>query len=98
MSIDVSVLLPIIGFLVAVVNVLTQVIKKATYDKMPTNILVLVLSVALTLVTFFAYAQISTITVTWYMIVAAVVVGFFVAYAAMFGFDKFKEVMNWVNE
>ena len=29
----------------------------------------------------------------WYMVVAAVVVGFMVAYAAMFGFDKLKEAI-----
>lgn len=98
MSIDVTVLFPIIGLLVAVVNIVTQVIKKATWDKLPTNVVVLLLSVTLTLVVFFAYAQITAVAVTWYMVVAAVVVGFFVAYAAMFGFDKLKEILNWGNK
>lgn len=31
----------------------------------------------------------------WYIIVALVIIGFMVAYAAMFGFDKLKEIMNW---
>ena len=30
-----------------------------------------------------------------FVVVALVVAGFMVAYAAMFGFDKLKEVMNW---
>lgn len=94
---DIISLLPVIGLLVAVVNIITQVIKKATWDIVPTNIVVLVLSVALTLVAFFAYAQIQAVAVEWYMIAAAVVVGFFVAYAAMFGFDKLKEVLDWRN-
>ena len=99
MEIDIAVLLPVIGALVAVVNILTQVIKKATWDIMPTNFLVLQLSIALTLVTFFAYAQITELAVTWYMVAAAVVVGFFVAYAAMFGFDKLKETIGvWKHE
>ena len=29
------------------------------------------------------------------MIAALVVAGFMVAYAAMFGFDKLREIMNW---
>lgn len=95
MSIDIAVLFPIIGALVAVVNIVTQVIKKTTRDKLPTNVVVLLLSVVLTLVAFFAYAQIEALSVAWYMVVAAVVVGFFVAYAAMFGFDKLKESLDW---
>lgn len=98
MQIDVSVLLPIIGALVAVVNIVTQVLKKVTWDKLPTNILVLLLSVALTVAAFFAYAQITALAVTWYMVVAAVVAGFAVAYAAMFGFDKLKETIGGVKK
>lgn len=37
---------------------------------------------------------IKAITVVWYMVVAAVVLGFLVAYAAMFGFDKLKEALT----
>lgn len=94
MSVDISVLLPIIGALVAVVNIVTQVLKKVTWDKIPTNVMVLLLSVALTVATFLAYSQITALAVTWYMVVAAVVAGFAVAYAAMFGFDKFKETIG----
>lgn len=98
MNLDISVLLPVIGVLVAVVNIVTQVIKKATWDKLPTNIVVLLLSVALTVAAFFAYAQITALAVAWYMIVAAVVAGFFVAYAAMFGFDKLKETIGGMKK
>lgn len=94
MNIDISVLLPIIGALVAVVNIVTQVLKKVTWDKLPTNVVVLLLSVALTVAAFFAYAQVTALSVTWYMVVAAVVAGFAVAYAAMFGFDKLKETIG----
>lgn len=98
MNIDVSVLLPIIGALVAVVNIVTQVLKKVTWDKIPTNIVVLLLSVALTVVSLFAYAQVTALAVTWYMVVAAIVTGFAVAYAAMFGFDKLKETIGGVKK
>lgn len=84
-----------VGALMAVTNIITQVIKKITWDKLPTNILVVVIAEALTLCSGAAYAQMQGITIVWYMPVAAVVVGLFVAYAAMFGFDKLKEALNW---
>ena len=40
-----------------------------------------------TLLAFAAACQIAGIRITWYMVVGAVVLGIFVAYAAMFGFD-----------
>ena len=53
---------------------------------------------ALTLAAFFAYCEIKGVAIVWYMIVAAVVLGFFVAYAAMFGFDKLKEAIAQLNQ
>lgn len=94
---NLSVILSIVGVLVVLTNIITQVLKKLTWEKMPTNILVVIISMALTLVAFFAYCQIKAIAIVWYMIVAAVILGFLVAYAAMFGFDKLKEVLNQIE-
>lgn len=58
-----------------------------------TNIIVQVAE-ALTLAAGGAYASINGLAVTWYMVAAAIVVGLMSAYAAMFGFDKFKEVIQ----
>lgn len=90
---DWSVILSIVGVLVVLTNIIVQVLKQLTWDKLPTNILATVVAIGLTLVAFFAYCQIKSITVLWYMIAAAVVLGFMVAYAAMFGFDKLREVI-----
>lgn len=95
---NLSVVLSIVGVLVVLTNIIVQVVKKVTWGKLPTNILAVIVSMALTLVTFFAYCQIKSITVVWYMIVAAVVMGFLVAYAAMFGFDKLKEALTEFNK
>ena len=92
---ELSVIIAIVGVLVALTNVIVEVAKKATWDKLPTNILALIVAVALTLAAGFAYCQIKAVPITWYIVVAFVVVGFMVAYAAMFGFDKLKEIMNW---
>lgn len=95
---NLSVILSIIGVLVVLTNIIVQVLKKMTWGKLPTNILAVVISMVLTLVAFFAYCQIKAITVVWYMVVAAVVLGFLVAYAAMFGFDKLKEALMEINK
>ena len=93
-----SVILSIVGVLVVVTNIITQVLKQLTWDKLPTNILAVAIAMALTLVVFFAYCQIEGITVVWYMVVAAVVLGFFVSYAAMFGFDKLREAIAQLGQ
>ena len=93
-----STLLTIVGILVVLTNIVVQVLKKVTWGKLPTNILAITVSMVLTLVTFFAYCQIKAIAVVWYMVAAAVVLGFLVSYAAMFGFDKLKEALTQIGK
>lgn len=87
-----SVIISIIGVLVV------QVLKKVTWDKLPTNALAMIVSLVLTLGAFFAYCSIKGIAVVWYMVFAAVVLSFMVAYAAMFGFDKLKEALAQIHK
>ena len=94
---NLSAVLSIVGVLVVLTNIITQVLKKVTWEKLPTNILVVIISMVLTLVAFFAYCQIKAVAVVWYMVVATVVLGFMVAYAAMFGFDKLKEALTQLD-
>ena len=91
---DISMLIPIIGALVALTNIAVEVIKKITWDKLPTNLVATIVAEVLTLVTFFAYTSYKSINVMWYSVVSAIVVGIMVAYAAMFGFDKLKEILH----
>ena len=93
-----STVLTIIGILVVLTNIVVQVLKKVTWGKLPTNILAVIVSMVLTLAVFFAYCQINAITVVWYMVFAAVVLGILVAYAAMFGFDKLKEALAQIDK
>ena len=92
---DLTKMIPIIGVLVALTNIIVQVLKKATWDKLPTNVLALVIAMLLCLVAGIAYCQINVIAITWYLVAALIVLGFLVAYAAMFGFDKLQEIMKW---
>ncbi len=79
------------------VNIIVEVVKRLV-PKVPTTLLATVLSVGITVVAFFAWASHRKLTVLWYYVVAAVILGLFVAYAAMFGFDKFKQAFNRLKE
>lgn len=92
---DISVVITIIGVLVALTNIIVEVAKKATWDKLPTNVLALLVAEFLTITSGIAYCQIKAVPMVWYIVAALVVLGFMVAYAAMFGFDKLRQIMNW---
>ena len=95
---DWSVILSIVGVLVIVTNIVVQVRKKITWDKRPPNILAVRIAMALTRAAFFAYCESKGVAMVWYTVVGAVVRGFFVAYAAMFGFDKLKEAIAQLDQ
>ena len=88
-----ALVLPVVLVLMVVTNIIVEVLKKLTWGKLPTNLLAFAVAMAVTLLAFFAACQIMGVAVTWYMVVGAIVLGVFVAYAAMFGFDKLREVI-----
>lgn len=91
--IDMGALMSVIGLLVLATNIITEVLKH-TFEGLPAQIIALVVSMVLTLATFFGYTAYVGMAITWYMVVGAVVAGFFVSYGAQFGFDKLKEIVN----
>ena len=95
---NLSQLMIAIGALAFVVSIITQVIKGiSVFKKIPTDIVVTVLSMVLTVVALFAYAQYVSLVVAWYLIVAAIICGFFVAFITMFGWSKFKDLWTRFN-
>lgn len=82
--------------LVVTVNIIVEVVKRLI--PIPTDIVVFIVSIAITVLALYIVATIMEITVMWYYAVGAVVLGIFVAYAAMFGFDKFKELYDRLKE
>ena len=86
-------LLLVMAGLVFCVNIIVEVIKK-NFAKVPTSLVATVLSLALTLTAYFAWASHIGLEIEWYHIAGAVIFGLFVAYAAMFGFDKFKQALE----
>ena len=93
-----SQLMVAVGALAFVVSVITEVIKGiGVLKKIPTDIVVIILSMVLTVVAFFAYTQYASLVVTWYLIVAAIIGGFFVAFITMYGWSKLKELWTRFN-
>lgn len=84
-------ILTVVGALVVIVNLITEIAKKLGLVK--TNLFVLILSEVLTFIAFFAYADIKSVHIEWYLVVATIFVGLGVAYAAMFGYDKLKQAL-----
>ena len=93
-----SQLMVAVGALAFVVSVITEVIKGiGVFKRIPTDIVVIILSMVLTVVAFFAYAQYAALVVTWYLIVDAIIGGFFVAFITMYGWSKLKELWTRFN-
>lgn len=94
---NVSTLLAILTVLVGLTNIITQVIKQFTYDKIPSSLLAFIVSEVLSIVALFIFLAIIGSAFVWYYLIVAVIVGFLAAYAAMFGFDKLKEIISsWI--
>lgn len=87
------IILAVIGGLAFMVSLITQVFKGVGFlAKIPTDILVLVLSIGITVTAFVAYMQYIQQTILWYMILAAIMAGFVVAFIAMYGWEKLSEL------
>lgn len=85
-----SQLVVMIGIFVGFVNIITEIAKKLHNFKTAESInqFVTIISVVITVAGLFAYWQLNKLQITWYIIGSFIAVGFMVAYAAMFGFDK----------
>lgn len=84
-----SILLAVMAVLVFATTIIVEVIK-GLLPKVPTNIVAVIVAQIVTVLAAVILCAVLEITIMWYYAVGAVVLGIFVAYAAMFGFDKFK--------
>ena len=84
-----SILLEVMAVLVFATTIIVETIK-GLFPKVPTNIVAVIVSLIVTVLAMVILCTVMEITVMWYYAVGAVVLGLFVSYAAMFGFDKFK--------
>lgn len=93
-TVDVSLVVMLVFGLMLITNLITQVLKKLTWDKIPTNFLVFVISMICSFAAMFLYCHFAALQVTWVAVVVTIALAFAVCYAAMFGFDKFTEMIE----
>ena len=94
---DYAVLMTIIGALTVLTNLVTEVVKPFTRVKIPSEVVAVIIAEVLTLVAYFGWSDYKALPVEWYTVVAAVVVGMLVSYAAQFGFDKLKAALGQIG-
>lgn len=75
--------------LVFATTIIVEVVK-GLFKRVPTNIVAVAVSLIVTILATVILCAVMDIPILWYYIVGAILLGIFVAYASMFGFDKFK--------
>lgn len=95
-NIDIGILVTAAGVLVILTNALTELFK-SMFGKFPAQITATIVALFLTISTVIAYLNINQIPVQWYIIVGAIVAGFFVSYTAQFGYDKLQEIIKLIG-
>lgn len=84
-----SILMAVMAVLVFATTIIVELIK-GLFPKVPTNFVAVIVAQIITDLSAVILCSVMEITIMWYYAVGAVVLGLFVGYAAMFGFDKFK--------
>ena len=92
-----SILMAVMAVLVFITTIIVEVIK-GLFPKVPTNFVAAAVAQIVTVLAAIILCTVLEITVMWYYAVGAVVLGIFVGYAAMFGFDKFKAAWDKLKE
>lgn len=88
-------LMTVIGILAFMVSAITEVTKNiSVLKKIPTDLLVIILSAALCLVAYFSYTSYFNIGIQWYCITGCLIAAFIVAFVAMYGWEKLSVLYN----
>ena len=85
-----SIVMGVMAALVFATTVIVEVVK-SLFPKVPTNFVAVTVALSISVLALLVLCAVESIPVTWYYVAGAVILGLFVGYAAMFGFDKFKE-------
>ena len=79
-------------------NIIVQVLKTLLGQAVPSNLLAFIVAVVVTVAAGYAAWSYYKLAVTGWMIAALVAVCFFVAFAAMFGYDKLVEMIQQIKK
>lgn len=91
----ITMLLGVIGGLAFLVSAVTEVTKNIGFLKqIPTDMQVIMLSLIAAVVAVLGYVSYQQILLHWYYIAGAIAMGFLVAFVAMYGWQKFTDLMS----
>lgn len=92
---NIALLLAIIGIMAFIVSVITEVTKGIGFlNKIPTDLQVILLSIVLCLLLYFAYTSYFSLAVVWYYVFGCIIGAFIVAFVAMYGWEKLTILYN----
>ena len=86
--------LTVLSILTVVTNITVEVLKKLTFNIIPTQFLAVAVAIVLTWAAYVWYATENAIRIQPVYYIAVTVIGVMVAYAAMFGFDTLKSALS----
>ena len=94
-----EVIIRLVGLFAIVTGLLVEALKKLIFDKknLPYNILALVSALIVSIGGSVVYMVLKDIPFTNKTIIDIVIMGFFSAIGAMVGFDKLKEVADYIK-
>lgn len=91
----ITIAMAIVGVLAFLVSAITEVTKGIGFLKrIPTDLQVIALSLAISVIAYFAYCSYNRIEAVWYLVIGVILLGFLVAFVAMYGWDKFTELWS----
>ena len=92
---NMTTMLLIIGGLAFLVSLITEVTKNIrVLQKIPTDLQVIMLSMALCLLAYLTYVSYMGLVIIWYLLIGSIIVSFIVSFIAMYGWTKFNELWN----
>lgn len=90
---NVSQLLIVVAVICTLISVITEFTKEIGFlKKIPTSLQVLILSIIICVVAFFAYISYAEIPFVWYYLVAVIFTSFIVAIVCCKGWDYLLEI------
>lgn len=91
--------LSVIAVLAFIVEIITQIVKDMGFlKKVPTNLVVFIVSVIVTELSYIIYSDIINSKIMWYGIVGAFFGSFVIAHIATYGWEKFNALLKRFRE
>lgn len=90
-----AIILAVVAGICVLVSVITEFTKEISFlKKIPTTLQVLVLSLVVCILGFFAYISYAEISFVWYHLVAVIFSGFIIALICSKGWDYFIDIVE----